>query len=473
MKDKNNFKIALPYVMTRMLGYLVSMISIPLLTSIFSKDDYGVISTLEASISLLVSLFLFGIPQSYIRFYSKYKKSDELNQLDSSYFRIVAILAILSFCISLIFFTFFLSVEFSIIYLSLGVSFAVILQLLSAIIRGQERTFLHACILGLSDLLYYIVPVISVLVIGASIDTFFISQLFSPFLLIILVLFKVKNNISFNKHDLSITRNLLLFGIPLVLLSFGSTLLAQSDKIIINLMIGSEEVAVYAVASKISHAIQQLLIFPIAMVLFPMYTRIWEEEGSQKTSYVLSNWFEKYSFISIPIIAGSFIIRKNLILLLSNELYMDAAILIPLLTGGLLIYGAYYFISAGFFLSNKTKNLGYLIIIISFLNIILSLILGKIIGVLGVTISTVVSYIIFMLATYFLGKKTLTLKIDYTILLNFSLKSIVMIIIVRLIPVVDLNILSLIIKILVSVFIYLLLNVGYIKKNIMGGKKQW
>ncbi|MDY0278545.1 MAG: polysaccharide biosynthesis C-terminal domain-containing protein, partial [Acholeplasma sp.] len=177
--------------------------------------------------------------------------------------------------------------------------------------------------------------------------------------------------------------------------------------------------------------------------------------------------------ISIPIIAGSFIIRKNLILLLSNELYMDAAILIPLLTGGLLIYGAYYFISAGFFLSNKTKNLGYLIIIISFLNIILSLILGKIIGVLGVTISTVVSYIIFMLATYFLGKKTLTLKIDYTILLNFSLKSIVMIIIVRLIPVVDLNILSLIIKILVSVFIYLLLNVGYIKKNIMGGKKQW
>ena len=56
------------------LGFVVSLIYTPLMIDILGKADYGLYSTVTSTVSML-SILNLGFSSSYIRYYSKYKKT--------------------------------------------------------------------------------------------------------------------------------------------------------------------------------------------------------------------------------------------------------------------------------------------------------------------------------------------------------------------------------------------------------------
>jgi O-antigen/teichoic acid export membrane protein len=468
MMAKNNTSISksIPYVIIKVFGFTVSIITLPILTNLFTKNQFGLISTIEAVMSLLISLFLFGIPQSYIRYYNKYKNRDYLL---FNYNFLIMVSAI--FVICLIFSSLILSFSIQInqgviIILSFIVAFSVAMQQVSSIIRAKEKTLMHAMILGLNDILIYSLPIFIILIFGLSIENYFVSKLIVPFFLFILILFIVRSDITFSKFSSHLMKKMFYYGAPLIMVSMGATIFSTADRVIINYLIGIDSVAVYTVSSKISYAIQQLMIFPIMMVMFPMYIRIWETEGRQKTEEVLSRWLLLYCFIGIPIIAGSFLINKELILVLSNNAYLDGAILVPILVTGLLVYGTYYFIAAGFFVQNKTLSLGFLILIASLFNVVLNIVLSKLLGLVGIALGTVIAYVIFLITAYVIGRKIITVTLNFLHILRFIFASIIMSLLIWFIPENGNPILDLTIKVIAGVITYTAINIRFIVKQI-------
>ncbi|WP_130805814.1 oligosaccharide flippase family protein [Senegalia massiliensis] len=467
MKNNSVLK-SIPYSITKILGYIVSMLALPILTNLFDKTQFGMISTLEAKITLIVSIFLFGIPQSYIRFYNRYSRSNQIDVLNSSFLFLIGIVFILASTISYIVLSFGNVNNVSVIILAFLVGNLVIMQQISSIIRAKEKTLLHSLILGLNDILSYALPIAILYMFGISINNYFLSKLIVPLSIFLLILLVVKKELKFVGVKGTIIKEMLVFGIPLVLVSIGGTIFSSGDRIIINHIMGSEQVAVYSVASKIAHAIQQLMIFPINMVLFPMYIRIWEEEGRKRTEQILSKWFIVYVFIATAIIAGSISIRKEAMVLLSNSSYIDGAIIIPILTAGLLIYGGYYFISAGFFVSNRTFNLGIIIFSTSLLNVALNYIMGKYMGLIGVALATAIAYVVFMIITYIIGNKILTIKFYWTQIIKFIISAIIMILVLSMLSGSKSILIDLLVKISVGFIVYVVLNIRFVIKQLRG-----
>ncbi len=475
MKNKKNgMGKSMSYAIFNLLGYFVSIISLPILTNLFNQNDFGVITTIEANIALLISLFLLGIPQSYIRFYNKYKVKDELDKFNYNVFVLLIAVFILNFLISFATFNYLNKEARNLTWLlALIVAFSVAVQQLSSVLRAKEKTFLHAMILGVNNVLGYGLPILFVWLLGTSTSNYFISKLLVPLIIIIFIVFIIRKDMHIAEFDMDIIKEILKFGVPLILVSIGTTIFGSGDRLIIKMLLGNESVAVYSVASKITHAIQQVIIFPINMVLFPMYIRIWEEQGKKATEEVLSKWMTLYCFIAAAIILGSFSIREELIVLLSNKEYLDGAILIPMLCGGFLIYGCYYFVSAGFFVKNKTLKLGVIMTFCSILNLGLDYIGAKLWGINGVALATAICYVLFLVISYYASKDIVTAKIRVKIIIKFVITALIMSMVLSIIPNFNSNIVSLIIKMLIGATVYLLLNIKYVKYIIKNSGEEY
>lgn len=471
-KEKNSIIKSLPYTITKFLGYLISMVSLPILTNMLTKTNFGNISTIEAKMNLLVSIFLIGIPQSYIRYYNKYIKLNKKEIFNSSFIYLNVIIWMATILFSFIALNIGNDESYSTISVSILIAFLVVMQNFSSIIRVKEKTTLHALLLGINDTLGYILPIVGLIIFGPYINSYFISKIFVPIILLFFILFNIKNEIKLVGVDYTIIKELIIFGLPLVMVAVGSTLLSAGDRIIIDYILGPEQVAIYSVASKISHAIQQLIIFPITMVLFPMYIRVWENDGKEQTESIVSKWFSFYSFISFLIIFGSFSIKDETMILLSNSSYKDGALLIPILTTGLLIYSAYYFISAGFFVANKTLSLAKIVFITSILNLVLNFILGKYFGLIGTAVATTIAYIIFMCTTYLKGSKILKININIKELLIYFISGLIMAIILQCIPKTSVNLFNIFIKIAIGTIIYTIINYKTILRYLGLGEKK-
>ncbi len=75
---KDFFKDALKYVPAQVIPAIVGFFSIPILTRIFSPQEYGDYSVIYGTVMLITTL-MGWIPMGIIRFYPAYKRDDQLD----------------------------------------------------------------------------------------------------------------------------------------------------------------------------------------------------------------------------------------------------------------------------------------------------------------------------------------------------------------------------------------------------------
>ena len=69
------------YFTGNLLVMLGGLISFPILTRIFSKEDYGTMSLVTSTLEMISVICCAGLGSSIIRFYGKHKKTDTVNRL--------------------------------------------------------------------------------------------------------------------------------------------------------------------------------------------------------------------------------------------------------------------------------------------------------------------------------------------------------------------------------------------------------
>jgi O-antigen/teichoic acid export membrane protein len=191
-----------------------------------------------------------------------------------------------------------------------------------------------------------------------------------------------------------VARQLLIFGVPLLLFEMSSLVNDYADRFLIRHFLGSAQVGIYSVGYNFATYVQGLVTAPLWMSIFPIYTKIWETDGPEKTSEFLNVFLNYYLALAVLIIAGVSVTSRELITLLASSKFAAAASVTPFVIASVMLYGTTHITAAGFYLVKRTKTIALLTLSCALINILINLVLIPSYGILGAAYATVISYLI-------------------------------------------------------------------------------
>ncbi|HEY6328090.1 MAG TPA: oligosaccharide flippase family protein [Blastocatellia bacterium] len=215
-------------------------------------------------------------------------------------------------------------------------------------------------------------------------------------------------NLSFSMHEV---RQMLTFGGPLIFGQLSFTLFMMVDRFFIERYTSDREVGVYALACSIVSVIQILVTVPFGQVWTVMRFSVMNDDGAEEyysriLTYIV--FVSLFFALCISAVAGDVLLLKAL------KSYWPCATIIPLLA-----------LSAAFDTGGRVLNIGTtlrkrtifapLVTGMALLfNVALNFVLIPRYGVMGATVSTLISYIVFCGLRYWSSQIFFKVKYEWS-----------------------------------------------------------
>lgn len=379
----------------------LSLISFPIITRIFTVEEYGDLALFNATVSILLGLAKCGMTTSFIRSYAAVSAKDEERKrlyssaLGASLAFAFAIAGI--YMIALFFLDERIGNILTAILLLAGIPIitGALRDLSYAFLRAEERVFtlsvagllirvgsiasgILACVVLLGGLKGYIVGVIAFEALGV---------------LLLLFGFIRRRLFSVSKISPEVVRQLVLFGAPLLLFEMSSLINDYADRFVISYFLGSAQVGIYSVGYNFAGYVQGLVTSPLWMAIFPIYTKIYETEGREPTARFLATLLKIYLAVAILIVLVVSLTSREIIVLLASQKFEAAAAVTPFVIVSIMLYGTTHITGAGFYLTKGTRTIAVLTLVCATVKIALNLLLVPWFGILGAAYATVISYV--------------------------------------------------------------------------------
>ena len=265
MKNQLKAGVVLSYISTA-ISIVIQLIYMPVMIRLLGKSEYGLYSLVSSVVSYL-SLFSLGFTGAYLRFFARfYKNREKLASLNGMFLTLFSILAsvaticgiVLSFFPEQIFGSKLLDSELSktrILMLILVINIAI--NLISGIfdsIIGAYEQFVFQRIVGIAStivnpficlpllLMGYGSVMLVVVATGVTIVRFIVNVWFC--------IYKIQIPVSFHGFQWSLLKEITVFSSFLLLNMIIDQINWNVDKLILGHTNGTEEIAVYGVASQ-------------------------------------------------------------------------------------------------------------------------------------------------------------------------------------------------------------------------------
>lgn len=405
--------IALTYIQMA-LSILVSIICTPIILNKLGQSEYGLYNLTSSIISYL-SLLTLGFGASYIRFYSRYKaeKDEDGEQRLNGLYMIVFLIMGLIALVGGILLSLNTNILFNETYSDKDLHTAKILMLLltfnmaisfpmsvyTAIISSQER-FIFQKIVNIGKTV--ISPVISVLVIffgygsiGMVVVTTIIT-LAIDFINIFYCHKKLKTKFKFGKIDGKLLKEIAIFSLFIAINQLIDQLNIETDKVILGKIMNASAVAIYAIAATIK---SMYVNFSTAVnsVFAPKIHKIINTSGEDSDNK-LTDLFIKIGrvqyFILMLIMTGFIFFGKYFISIWAGKGYELAyylALILMIPSTVPLIQNIAIEIQRA---KNKHQFRSLVYLLVAVINVVVSIILCKAYGIVGVTIGTAFANIV-------------------------------------------------------------------------------
>jgi O-antigen/teichoic acid export membrane protein len=221
-----------------------------------------------------------------------------------------------------------------------------------------------------------------------------------------------KNIFSFILKDyLKETKQLIRFGIQLVLNNGTYFLDTNVDTIIVGYFLTSQEVGIYSIAIMFA---QLLFVIPgaIAQVTYPVLTELYNKKLKSAMKSTLSKSI-KYSFFITSILGLALILfSSNIISILLPPVFQEAVIPLNIIRFSLILYAPFTSIGSLWNAVGKPHIVSIFGITWVTINAAVNVALIPILGILGAAIATSTTYIIRPFPAVYLWKRLLNIDID-------------------------------------------------------------
>lgn len=486
------------------INIISGLIYTPIMLNILGQSEYG-LYTLVNSIIANLALLNFGFTGSYLRFYNKVKldkDNKKLNEFNGMFMMIFLLMSAISILCGIIIFSktdiFFgdsldiqeyKKIKILLIIMVLNIAMSFPCSVFDCNIMANEE-FLFLKIVNLIQSVLNPFLTLPILLLGyGSIGMVIVSTALAFFKLTLFSFYCIKKlnmRFIFNKFDFYLLKDLFKFTFFIFLFQVVNTVNWQLDKILLGSLCGTISTAIYTVGSTINIYYQQFSA-AIGTVFSPLVNEVavkqsQTKEEELKVNSILSDIFIKVGriqcIILMLILTGFILWGQEFIMLWVGNEYNNSYIVAILL----MISGTVSYIQTMGIEIQKAKNKhqarAIVYLIISLLNIIISIPLIKIYGEIGAAIGTVFALIIgdILFMNYYYQKKIgLNIKLFWKEMIGMVLTVIPCMIIgwiIKCIIVIN-GVISLIMSIVVYTLLYSIIiyifAMNVFEKNIVKG----
>lgn len=408
-------KDSIIYGIGNAIEFAAGLILLPILTKIFTPEDYGVIDTVVTIISFLSLIIFLGLNSATQRFYFKETDSKKnSNTISTAFWFLVffsiTTVGILSFFSEQISALLFETTRYTnlIIVALLSIPFLLLTTFFKDVLRLKFKP-LRFGFISITQLVVRVVFVlIFVTLFKMGLAGNFLGILVGALFTSAIALFFIRKEIVF-AFSLGKIKKLLAFGVPLAFAGIAYWVISLSDRFLILKMLNLGDLGIYAVGNKIASV---LLLFVTAVHL-AWSPFIYETNEKQDIKPIITKTITYSLLFFLFIGVGITVFSNEAIKLLTTDEYLSAIYVIPTLVFGVVLLGVSGIISTGLSIVQKTSAITKAAIIAAGIKILLTMILIPHYGILGAAIATFLSYLALSLLYFYFGNKYFKIQLEY------------------------------------------------------------
>lgn len=400
MKQKESFlKQIFQLAVGSIFNLIIGVLTTPIITRLVDPTEYGQLNIFNTYCSIALMVFTLGLDQTFIRYY--YTNSDIAYKKKLLAFCfglpiLVAtigamIIVILNYSIPglLAFDSFILWCFIANVYILILNRFGML------VLRLQYKTGLYSVMNILHKALYVIIVIPFALLLKQHylyilVAATLISVLITSIVCVISerrYWFEIIKNKGIDLHK----KELIKYGLPLMISSGVFILFQATDKLCVKYYGTYSEVGVYSSAQNL------MAVFSIIQSTFntlwaPKAIDYYESNPNDRAFFVKMN---QIITVIMFVFAAFVLLGKDLFVLLLGEKYREASTIIPFLMFNPVMYTISETTVTGLSITKHTSSQVYITAISAIVNLIGNIVLIPILGPKGAAVSTGLSYIVF------------------------------------------------------------------------------
>ncbi len=397
---------------------LSGLISYPLFTRVLEKSDYGAMGLIMVILLGGVAASKLGLQQSVVRMWSLHEsEAASLVRTIASTMLVVGVAAAIIIGAAGLLGRGFLPEKLALPLAIAGllVPIRAMYSLCQNLLRSRDKSLAYAAVALVNQFGGLAGAITAVTVLKLGLPGFYGAFVITEGLTVLAAMALVTRGLpgAPGKFNSKMLREGLHFGVPLIVFEFGVVLLATSDRFVLEAYWDLETVGLYTVAFNLAWQLQSLLVLPIELAALPMVSRLYDKEGRQAAEEFLAKAIRFFWMIAAPVVAGMWAVRKDLVVLLASDRYVEAATVAPVLLAGFLVFGARAFLAAGLFVTKKTLRMGTVAAIGAILNLGLNLLLVPRYGGEGSATATLIAQALIIVTLTVMARKELSFPIGF------------------------------------------------------------
>lgn len=471
-KNLKSFGVdSLKYMPAKFIEGIMGILIIVFYTRLFPPDEYGLFSLIVGFIGILTTVTIGWLNNALLRYYDE-------NKNNKSFFTTVFFVWFgVNLLVLIVYILVILFLDASALYpmdyflypfFVLGNTWI----LLSTLLRAARMSSIYSILLSTLQVLKFVLVIVLVKLFDIGVLSIILSTIICEFIVVYIAAakFKITKKISFSTKDISkkLLRKFLNYGIPLIGVAVVTWVLSVSDRYVIAYFRGTGESGIYTIGYSLVSQPLNLIISSLMLSAFPIIIKTWNESGKKETESFISRITNYYLIIMVPAITGIFLLKEDIFNVLADKSYFSGNVVLPWIALGFLFLGLTQYVNKILELRQKTFSLLVIIAIVSAINFILNLIFVPFYGMVGASVTTMVSYVIYFIISLSMTRKLFSFKIRIKSLFKILISSIIMglVIIFLRAYITNIFILGVLIVIAFLVYIVSLYLLGEIKEEV-------
>lgn len=383
------------YGITNILKKGAAFFMIPVYTHYLSPSDYGILELLELILDLTTLLIGLRLSDAVIRYYHHYQSPEEKNEVISTAFLFSLVVAagsvlILQFTSSSLS-HYALKGNAPAHYVS-WIFFCLGCRLLNIVPEAQlmvaKRSVTYSGLSFVTFVLSLSLNILFLVGMGLGVRGMLYSMMITS-VTYMLLLFSVtlpKLSWRFSMEKLG---QMITFGLPLLPGILSLFLVNFADRFFIQHYCSSHELGIYSLGYKFGTLLVVLMTDPFFRI---WNTQRYEIAASKEGPQIIGRYFTYYFLGLVTLTLGLWIFSKDIIQLLADPRFLDAAHIVPLISLSYLLQGIAGFATLGIMVSYKTRYILYANLATAAVNLAMNFMLIPALGIYGAAVSTIVSY---------------------------------------------------------------------------------
>ncbi len=390
---------------------------VPALTKSYDSQTYGVWTQIYVTIGLLSTIIVMELIQSVVRFLAGETDSNKTRRaMGSMLFTVIAVGTVVlilasAFSPTISTLLFATSRYSAFVRLAFAWGFADALFLLfSAYFRARQRMrFLSFYIILLNLLMMGLV--VGLASLRVELQWILVSIIAAEATTVVFFFYTIVKETGWPSPRFDRIGEFLAFSLPQVVGTILVWVVGYSDRYFITHFLGLREAGIYNTSNQLASVVR-LCSAPLAYVLFPILTNLWETERFEELRSYVEYSNRLLLTIAIPLSAGLTILSQAIIRVLATNEFLAGRELVLLISAGGVFYGLFAINGNIIFLKKRTRLVPLIVGTASAVNVVLNDILISRVGILGAGISSLVCNGIMALIVTLMMRRSVHYAVD-------------------------------------------------------------